>query len=173
MGRPEPNLCTGAQLTACMDETLEYDTETGVCASYSTDTELTADFVFQPPKDFTGTITFHYEVQQYDYCTPPEARANQCGGRNARDTRSCGPGSGPGCSQQTVNTGFIPVTLVVREHQCVMDESYCVNGSCGKPGGCVCDEGYFGERCDMVRTSGAAAASATLAGLAGLTALLA
>jgi hypothetical protein len=187
-GIPPPVLCQGVQLTQCMDETLEYDTETCVCASYQTDTELTADVVFQPPKDFTGTITFHYEVQQYDFCTPPESRAetlitdgdgtrrvNQCGGRPARDTRTCNTGSerGPGCSQQTVNTGFIPVTLVVREHQCVTDEAYCVNGDCQKPGGCLCNEGWFGDRCDMERTSGAPAAAATFAGLAGLAALLA
>jgi len=172
-GRDPPVLCTGAELTACMDETLEYDTVDCVCASHSTDTELTADFVFQPPKDFTGTITFHYEVQQYDFCTPPESRANQCGGRAARSTRNCNTGSGTGCAQQTVNTGFIPVTLVVREHQCVTDTEYCIHGTCGMPGGCVCEEGYTGDRCDIQRTSGAAAASATLAGLAGLAALLA
>ena len=172
-GKDPPNLCAGAQLTQCMDETLEYDTADCTCGSYSTDTELTADFVFMPPTDFVGTITFQYEIRQYDFCTPPEARANQCGGRAARSTVNCNQGTGSGCSQHTVDTGFIPVTLVIRESQCVTDAAYCVHGTCNAPGGCECDEGFFGQRCDMERTSGAPAVSATVALLAGLVALFA
>lgn len=180
-GKPEPNLCTDDAMTQCMDETIDLDETTCTCGSYHTDTELTADFVFSPPKDFTGTITFQYEIRQYDFCTPSEVRTQtgggetQCSNRAARSTRTCSDtrGGGAGCSEQSVNSGFIPVTLLVRESQCVTDESYCVHGTCQKPGGCECEEGWFGPRCDQERTSGAGAVSATLAGLAGLVALLA
>merc|ERR1711871_932091 len=179
-GKSPPELCQGAMMTQCMDESLDFDDDsvTCTCGSYQTDTELTADFVFTPPKDFTGTITFQYEIRQYDFCTPSEVRTqagstSECADRPPRSTRDCDTGTGPGCSEQYVDSGFIPVTLVIRESQCVEDASYCVNGECGMPGGCVCEDGWFGPRCDMERISGAAAASATLAGLAGLVALLA
>merc|ERR1711871_1934211 len=174
-GKSPPELCQGAMMTQCMDESLDFDDDsvTCTCGSYQTDTELTADFVLTPPKDFTGQITFQYEIRQYDFCTPPESRADQCDGRAARSTQSCDNGVGSGCSQHSVNSGFIPVTLVVRESQCVSDPTYCVNGQCDAPGGCMCEDGWFGPRCDMERTSGATCVSATLAGLVGLLALFA
>lgn len=139
-------------------------------------------------------------MRQYDFCTPPEFRAGQCpAGRASRGTQSCNQGTGSGCSQQSVNTGFIPVTLVVRESPCVDNgkytrsicrclyvwvyfdrllastDAYCgPHGTCAKPGGCICNPEYSGRQCDQQRSSGASVATVSAVGIvAAVVALLA
>ena len=54
--RAPPEICTGALLNQCLAGSMDLDTNTCVCGMHQTDTELNADFMFVPPKGFTGTI---------------------------------------------------------------------------------------------------------------------
>jgi hypothetical protein len=158
-GRAPPKLCTGDLLDQCLTGKMDLDVAANdcVCGSYQTDTELNADFRFVPPSGFTGTIKFEYIVAQASW-TPSTGRDNICSGR----------GGGGSCSEQDANTGYIPVTLVFKEFECAGIPGYCgSHGTCMAPGGCECEDGWMGDKCDMARSSalglGPSAVSATIA----------
>lgn len=157
-GKPPPLICTGNELTKCLDgsaESVADREQVGcVCGGYSIDTELNADFNFSPPQGFTGIIEFRYQINSYSYneANGQDNLCTQIGGRTGGST---------GCSEQSAGTGLINVRVVVTEGDCVASpnyegSSYCgPHGKCNMPSGCDCDPGWRGDQCDVERSAAA------------------